>query len=242
MESGVSFNDLSWPCDLSDDLKSELFEISQYREGMENIGLRLANARLEGVVYVMEGLASISLVVEDSHMLVGGVVGREDWIGAGLIINPFVPDLVCEELEPFKALFFPKPKILEIAENHNEAYKWLYYCNQEMQARWIQTNLSALHHKESRIVFALVMLFTKKQVRAGFMPDIHITHQQLSNMTYVSRPRVSEVLKQMEAEGVIEQNRHQIFLLSKDELFQRLSKLNISLYDPRILNAYNIYK
>lgn len=237
MNTSFTHTDLSWPCTLSDSLKDALLDVSDFREGIESVGLRLANPKLEGIVYVIDGLASVSMVVEDSHMLVGGIIGRCDWLGAGQLISSVVPDLVCEELEPIKTLFFPKQKVIEIAEQNYEAYKWLYYCSREMQSRWIQTNLSALHNKESRVVFALVMMFVKKNVRAGVVPDVHITHQQLSNLTYVSRPRVSEVLKELEQEGVIEQNRHHIYLLSRERLFDRLNKLNLSVYDPRISNA-----
>lgn len=225
--------DLVWPCSLSDNVKEQLMAMAEYREGIEMLGLRLVNPEIKGMIYLLQGLVSASVVVEDSHMLVGGIMGTHDWIGAGQIASDSSPDIVCEELEPVTSLYFPGKKVLALAEQNFEVYKWLYFCSREMQARWAQTNLAALHNKESRVVFALVMLFLKKGMRSGIKTDVYISHQQLSNLTYVSRPRVSEVLKALEQEGIVEHDRHRLFLMDEKGLMARLNNLNVSIYDPR---------
>jgi len=226
-----SIDAIHWPCTLSNDLKYQLFDIAQRGKGMPNMQKKQA---LPGVYYITSGHATLSFLSENMNKTLGIVIGVNDWVGANSLGNNADIYLLSIELEPIEYLLFPKQKIAQLAEKNNEVFKFLYYCMIQMQPRLQQAQLTALHNKEIRIVYTLLTLAQKKQGLQGVKTSINITQDQLCTVTGLSRPRINEVLKNIEKAHEISIERGKVHIIDINALGNRLNQLNAMFNDPRI--------
>jgi CRP/FNR family cyclic AMP-dependent transcriptional regulator len=156
MMTESSVDNIQWPCDLSGNLKQQLLNIAQPREGLQRL------PEVSGIYHITHGLAILYYTADYMNNNLGFVFGTHDWIGARTIADN--PKLFLQhiELEPIKYLFFPRKKILLLAENNHEVYKLLYFCLAKVQPIHLQAQLTAMHDKEVRIAYTLLALAKKK--------------------------------------------------------------------------------
>ncbi|WP_028863026.1 Crp/Fnr family transcriptional regulator [Psychromonas aquimarina] len=222
---------INWPCPLSNTLKRQLLDIAQCGKGLPNTQKKAA---FPGLYYITSGLATLSFLSENMNNTLGFVLGVNDWVGANSLGNSADLFFLTVELEPVEYLFLSKQKIAQLAENNNEVFKFLYYCMIQMQPRSQQAPLTALHDKEIRIVYTLLALAQKKQTLKGVKTTIDITQEQLCTVTGLSRPRINEVLKNIEKAQEISIERGKIHIIDINALGERLNQLNSMFSDPRI--------
>ena len=228
--SDVNVDNIKWPCSISDDLKQQFAEISQPGKGLPNTQKKM---EFPGIYYITSGLATLSVLSENMNNTLGFVVGTDDWVGAntiGYLSNIF---LLTVEIEPVKYLFFCRKKVALLAEKNLEVYKFLFHCLNKMQPVFWQVSLTALHDKEIRIVYTLLSLAQMKKTIKGAKVSIKITQEQLCAVTGLSRPRINEVLKNIEKAHEISIERGVIHIIDIAALGQRLNQLNMMFNDPR---------
>lgn len=226
-------DEIIWPCELSKQMKDLLMAIALSKTGIEGIGLTSLSPQFKGVCYIQQGTALICTPSGDLNNILGAVIGQGDWLGALTLFRNYQPHLITEEIKTVNLLLFPAAKVTLLAKQYPETYKWLYFAAHSAQPKWIQANLTGLHNKQIRVVYALLELMAKQPKINGVIATIFISQQQLSLLTGISRPRVNEVLKDIEKSGEIALQRKAIKIINLPALGARLQHLNMSFRDPR---------
>ncbi|WP_061017211.1 Crp/Fnr family transcriptional regulator [Vibrio splendidus] len=223
---------IQWPCELSADLIESLIDIAVLKTGVHSIEITQKFQNLPGVFYILSGSAGICFSTENMKSLSGGIIGRGDWIGALSIHADYKLFAVAEEVEPITMVLFPANKILELAERKCMVYKWLLHSGTKAQSIWMQAYLSSIHEKEQKTIYVLLELAARQTNIAGATVSINISQTQLSTITGISRPRLNEVLKGIEQQGLVKTQRGKVFITDVEGLYEHISPMNLMIRDP----------
>ncbi|WP_060981440.1 Crp/Fnr family transcriptional regulator [Vibrio splendidus] len=223
---------IQWPCELSADLIESLIDIAVLKTGVHSIEITQKFQNLPGVFYILSGSAGICFSTENMKSLSGGIIGRGDWIGALSIHADYKLFAVAEEVEPIIMVLFPANKILELAERKCMVYKWLLHSGTKAQSIWMQAYLSSIHEKEQKTIYVLLELAARQTNIAGTTVSINISQTQLSTITGISRPRLNEVLKGIEQQGLVKIQRGKVFITDVEGLYEHISPMNLMIRDP----------
>ncbi|MEZ8828276.1 Crp/Fnr family transcriptional regulator [Vibrio cyclitrophicus] len=223
---------IQWPCDLSQDLIHSLLEIALFKTGVHSLEITKKFQNLPGVFYILKGSAGICFSTENMKSLSGGVIGKGDWIGALTIHANYNLFAVAEEVEPITMVFFPADKVLELAEKKCMVFKWLLHCGVKSQSIWMQAFLSSIHEKEQKTIYVLLELAARQTNVTGAKVSINISQTQLSTITGISRPRLNEVLKSIEQQGLVTIQRGKVSISDFEGLYERISPTNLMIRDP----------
>ncbi len=194
---------------------SGLSEYSQYSRTNEG-----------GVYYVSQGILSISFTSENTNSMNATLISSNTWMGGGIMNSGLLLKATIDEIYPTIIICFPKEKIDRLAATNDEVYKWLYHCTLDVQKCWLQAQLCSLYDRECRIVFSLLDISKRLPSVKGSLLKIDISQKQLSQITGISRPRLNEVLKQLETVGEISLERGSIHLIDIPALSLRTHKLD----------------
>ncbi|WP_019027613.1 Crp/Fnr family transcriptional regulator [Colwellia piezophila] len=233
MVKNITIDDIAWPCELSLTLKKSLLSIASFKDGITSLGGSPKHPFSSGICYLFEGIVILSTSTLDTSATVGGVIGPQDWIGAGVMDESYRPIYTSEEVVPVVLMAFPKKLLLKLAEQDSEVFKFLFYIAQKSLKKWTQAAATVIHDKEMRIVFSLLELLVLHPKKDDEIPPIKISQQQLAFLSGISRPRVNEVLKALEIAEEIEITRGSLRIINLPKLAARLNNLNVSLRDPR---------
>ena len=223
---------IQWPCELSADLIESLIDIAILKTGVHSFEITQKFQNLPGVFYILSGSAGICFSTENMKSLSGGIIGRGDWIGALSIHADYKLFAVAEEVEPITMVLFPANKILELAERKCMVYKWLLHSGTKAQSIWMQAYLSSIHEKEQKTIYVLLELAARQTNIAGATVSINISQTQLSTITGISRPRLNEVLKGIEQQGLVKIQRGKVFITDVEGLYEHISPMNLMIRDP----------
>lgn len=220
--------DIEWPCELSAEIKALLLECAIEVNGVPK---RNPNSRAQqgGVFYVTQGIMSVTFSADKTNTMNAGLVGSGMWFGGTVMSSDISFNATLDEILPISFLYFPKEKVDKLAQANHEVYKWLYYSTVEVQKDWIQAQICSLYDRESRVVFSLLQIAQRLPSVQGSLIKIDISQKQLSQITGISRPRLNEVLKALEAQGEVSLERGSIHLLELNALQQRVAKLTTHL-------------
>ncbi|MBW3698098.1 Crp/Fnr family transcriptional regulator [Vibrio sp. T187] len=219
-----SFN-IQWPCELSDFLKQKLLECAIEFHGIPDRALS-ARVTQGGVFYITKGIMSVSFSAENTNSMNASLLGSGTWFGGSIMSASMSFNATVDELLPVSFIYFPKDKIDKLALSNNEVYKWLYFSVLEVQQDWLKSQLCSLYDRESRIVFSLLQIAKRLPSVQGSLVKIDISQKQLSQITGISRPRLNEVLKELEAQKELSLERGSIHILDIPALSQRISHLD----------------
>ncbi|NQZ81352.1 MAG: Crp/Fnr family transcriptional regulator [Colwellia sp.] len=234
MRNEISINDIVWPCELSTSLKKNLLSIASLKFEITPLGGSPKNPFSGDICYLFEGIAVLCTSTPNTSTTVGGVIGPQDWFGVGGLDESFRPIYTTEEVVPVVLMAFPNKLLLKLAEQDNEVFKFLFYIAQKLLKKWTQTAATVIHDKEMRIVYYLLELRVLHPKKDDVIPIIKISQQQLSFLSGISRPRVNEVLKELEVAEEIEIARGSLRIINLPKLSARLNNLNVSMRDPRL--------
>lgn len=223
---------IQWPCELPQELIDSLVEIAVFKTGIHSLEITQKFQNLPGVFYILSGSAGICFSTENMKSLSGGVIGKGDWMGALTIHAEYNLFAVAEEVEPISMILFPADKVLELAEEQCMVFKWLLHCGTRAQSIWMQAYLSSIHEKEQKTIYVLLELAARQNNIAGEFVSINISQTQLSTITGISRPRLNEVLKGIEQQGLVKIQRGKVFITDVEGLYERISPMNLMMRDP----------
>jgi hypothetical protein len=223
---------IDWPCELPLQTKLDLLAISKEKTFIRDVQTAFGKKWNRGVIYFFDGLASYSLISAEMKPLIGCVLGHNSWIGGLQTFNFPKFILHAEEIEPLSAIYFPKQKMEELAQKDPIIYKFLYSLVQLNQPKHWQAIVISHYPIEIRLIYALIELLAHKRNIVGEIPHIKITHQKVSNLTGLSRPRISEVFKQLQSEELISLSRGVIWINNVDKLYSKLESVSFDFYDP----------
>ncbi|MDD1825366.1 Crp/Fnr family transcriptional regulator [Photobacterium sp. ZSDE20] len=223
---------IQWPCELPQELIDSLVEIAVFKTGIHSLEITQKFQNLPGVFYILSGSAGICFSTENMKSLSGGVIGKGDWMGALTIHAEYNLFAVAEEVEPISMILFPADKVLELAEEQCMVFKWLLHSGTRAQSIWMQAYLSSIHEKEQKTIYVLLELAARQNNIAGEFVSINISQTQLSTITGISRPRLNEVLKGIEQQGLVKIQRGKVFITDVEGLYERISPMNLMMRDP----------
>jgi len=220
---------IKWPCELPSTTK-EAIVLNATR--IQQLGPVTTQGRqLNGVMYIKRGIAGIGFSSEHTNTMNAAIFGTGNWLGAS-VINHVIRVLAnIEQVEPIEIIFFAKDKIEQLAEKDPNIFKWLYYGSLQSQHQWLTAQAVSLHDREVRVIYTLLEIAKYANQVQGSVSAVHASQKQLSIMAGISRPRLNEVLKMLEASGEISVSRGSIHLLDQQSLTERLSKLDVSIID-----------
>ena len=226
------FDQIDWPCELSDSVIEKLSRIATLKYGIDALEITKGYRSVQGVYYILKGSAGLCFSTQNMRNMSGGVVGCGDWIGALTIYKEYQLFAVAEEVNPITMIFFPKNKVQELAEQDPEIYKWLLHCATKIQSVWMQAYLTSIHEKEQKTIYVLLELAARQGANIDDVAQIDVSQSQLSTITGISRPRLNEVLKNLEKKNGIKTHRGRVVISNFDVLYQRISPMNLMLRDP----------
>lgn len=218
---------IQWPCELPNATK-EAIVLSAMR--IQQFGSATApNRAMKGVIYIKRGIAAIGLTSEHTNTMNSGIFGTGNWLGGSMINHGSRILAHVEQIEPVEVIFFAKDKIDHLANNDPYIYKWLYHASISTQQQWLNAQVVSLHDRETRVIFALLQIAQHTKQVKGSKTAVHASQKQLSMITGISRPRLNEVLKMLEAKEEISVSRGVIHLLEPTKLSEQLRKLESSI-------------
>ncbi|OED89034.1 Crp/Fnr family transcriptional regulator [Vibrio crassostreae] len=223
---------IQWPCELPQELIDSLIEIAVFKTSVHSLEITQKFQNLPGVFYILSGSAGICFSTENMKSISGGVIGRGDWIGALSVHADYNLFAVAEEVEPITMVLFPAEKVLALAEEQCMVFKWLQHSGTRAQSIWMQAYLSSIHEKEQKTIYVLLELAARQNNIAGATVSINISQTQLSTITGISRPRLNEVLKGIEQQGLVKIQRGKVFITDIEGLYERISPMNLMMRDP----------
>nr|WP_119009227.1 Crp/Fnr family transcriptional regulator [Vibrio superstes] len=225
----MTIEDIVWPCDLPNELKEQLLNIAVPCQGIKALPFTLSYCSVPGVYYVVKGSCGLCFTTNDTKSVLGAVVGAKDWFGALNMGTGRKIFGVAEELEDIHFLMFPEAKVLKLAEREPLVYKWLFNAGVHAQSFIMQAMISAIHQKEQKVMYVLLELHSR-QSQSG--TTINASQAQLSSITGLSRPRLNEVLKGFEKQGLIEVQRNKVLIKDIEALSKLLSPMNLMMKNP----------
>ncbi|WP_117234018.1 Crp/Fnr family transcriptional regulator [Vibrio maerlii] len=210
---------IQWPCPLSEDTKQALIDIAQTTDS-------LSHPNEQGVFYVLHGIAFVHFSPETVvNTMNSAVIRRGIWVGSPEQNKRIQVHSHVEEVSPLQLVFFPHDKLNKLCEVNLEVYKFLYHSREAMTSSWLTSQLVTLFDKETRIVYTLTELAEYAQNIQGSVIRLELSQKQLSTITGISRPRLNEVLKNLESANELSLERGNIFINDLKRLKERLMKI-----------------
>ncbi|GAA4502524.1 Crp/Fnr family transcriptional regulator [Pseudaeromonas paramecii] len=220
----------TWPGDIATSLQQALLAIARPVDLLQQYN------RLNpppGIFYLEQG--AVLLAIPDGQMKrsIGMALGPGDWWGFHAF-NPEVHQLfsLMEVLLPPVAWLLPKAEVEGLGRQQPEVYKWLFAIALQQHGVRLQLNLNSWHSLPQRVAYLLLHLGDRcgQDLPEGL--QLPISQQQLSLLAGISRPRLNEVLKQFELDGLLRLARGRILLLDLPGLRAPLQCLNLMFHDP----------
>jgi CRP-like cAMP-binding protein len=226
------YDQINWPCDLSTTVIEKLKKIAVLKHGIDALEITQKYQNIPGVYYILRGSAGLCFSTQNMRNMSGGVVGCGDWIGALTIYKEYRLFAIAEEVAPITMILFPRKKVQDLAEQEPEIYKWLLHCATSIHSVWMQAYLSSIHEKEQKTIYVLLELAARQSAGRDEMTRIDVSQSQLSTITGISRPRLNEVLKNLEKKNGIKTHRGRVVISDFDVLYQSISPMNLMLRNP----------
>lgn len=189
---------------------SHLTEVSLARGQV----LHEADAPPQGVYFLDEGVASLSVSTEEGSQLELSIVGKEGTAGERAIFKEGRFIVRCEMITDGRAHRMP-PAAFEKEFHRGGALYEIVLAR--LEARITETSQTALcnqmHPIEQRLSRWLLTLADRVQSE-----KLEITHEHMSNMLGVRRAGVTEALGSLRDEGLVTTKRGQIIILDRAKL------------------------
>jgi len=199
---------------------------------LKSVELTTGFFNFSGLIYIKRGRFSISLPQQNMDTLYSFIVELNGWFG-GLTLMPLPhPFLLINELENVELLYISKRRLTEIADANPLIYKWLLNIAADNMPQWFQAPLIALSNKKIRVIYCLATLLPLNKRNLNLI-EIETSQQKISDICGLSRPRVNEVLKELEQQKLIQVQHKKIIIPNTMALFKLLDEANLCFFDPR---------
>lgn len=225
--------------DMLQDIPSQL--LSYFKEEdfktttLKSVQLTTGFFNFSGLIYLNRGRFAISLPQQNLDTLYSFIIEGKTWFG-GLTVMPLPhPFLLIHEIENVELLYISKKRLTEIADAHPIIYKWLLNIAADNIPQWFQVPLIASSNKKIRVVYCLATLLPLNKSNLSVI-EIAASQQEISDICGLSRPRVNEVLKELQLREVLKVKHKKITIHNTTALFELLNEANLCFYDPRDTN------
>jgi len=199
---------------------------------LEKVELTTGFFNFSGLIYITKGRFSISMPQQNLDTLYSFIVEANGWFGALTLMPLPHPFLLINEIETVELLYISKDQLEKIADAHPLIYKWLLKIAADNIPQWLQVPLIALSNKKIRVIYCLATLLPLNKRDLSII-EIDASQQKVSDICGLSRPRVNEVLKELEQQKLIQVQHKKIIIQNTTALFKLLDEANLCFYDPR---------
>lgn len=223
----------SWPCGLSKETKEQLESISIHKEDSQLSFLR-SYQPFDGLYCISRGIISFGYETENNRGLtsVSATFGQGDWFGASSIANPMQTFIQAELVEPCKFHFFHRNQLLQLLKKNDEIYKLLYFITRESHVTVAQCHIISLAEMIPKVSYVLLDLLTKVRRYSPKSSHVQVSQVQLSRIAGVSRPKLNQILKQMEKDNTISVHYGSIEIVKPEALAVKLQDVDLSYKNP----------
>lgn len=166
-----------------------------------------AGEQLLGVFALLAGSCKFALTSQDGQEAIVTVVGAGGWLGEAAFFEgePYLAN--CTALRASQVLFLPREPFLAFCDRWPVVYRNLLQdtCTKLKQACWmaLQNNL---HNPELRLAHRLQLmpeLLAADPEQEWITLAERLPHELLAQMLGLSRPRISQAMKALELEGIV---------------------------------------
>jgi len=209
------------------------FKVEDFKTAtLKSVQLTTGFFNFSGLVYLKKGRFAISLPQQNLETLYSFIIEGKTWFG-GLTVMPLPhPFLLINEIEHVELLYISKNRLTEIADLHPIIYKWLLEIAADNIPQWFQVPLIASSNKKVRVIYCLATLLPLNKPSNSAI-EIEASQQKISDICGLSRPRVNEVLKELQQSELIKVQHKKITIYNTTALFELLNAANLCFYDPR---------
>lgn len=199
---------------------------------LKKVGLTTGFFNFSDLIFIKKGRFSISFPHSDLSTVFSFIIEPNSWFGALTFMSSPHPFVLINELEDAELLYISNSRLSELAEKNPLIYKWLLHVAADNIPKWFQAQLISFSHKKDRVIYCLATLVSPNNVwNENF--ELNVTQQELSELCGLSRPRVNEVLKDLEQQEFICVKHKRVTIKQPNALFSLLDEANLGFYDPR---------
>jgi CRP-like cAMP-binding protein len=211
----------------------QYFEKSNFKTtNLKDAGIETGFFQFSGLMYIKSGRFSISLPQTNMETIYSFVVGPQRWFGSVSLMGLPHPFVLINEIEKTELLYISTKRLIEIADNNPLIYKWLLNIATDNFPLWFQAPIIAFSSREIRVLYCLTTLLPLNNVDINPV-IINISQQRISDICGLSRPRVNEVLKELEQNKLLKLSHKKIQIMNIKKVFKKLDDANLAFYDPR---------
>ena len=179
--------------------------------------------RITHAFFPTTAVCAIAVGLASGDKAEAAIVGNDGFIGLPLLLGVSVSGTTKTVQVPGQGYLFSARQFIDLCRQHEPFRRALLgYCAFRLDLASRSLACNSFHSIRQRL--ARWLLFTRD--RAG-RDDFRLTHQALSEVLAVTRPRVSEVAAQLKASGVIDYRSGTVRILER----KRLEELSCECYE-----------
>ena len=209
-------------------LEESSFKLSS----LKDVGIQNGFFHLSGIFYLKSGRFTISIPQKNMETMYSFVFEPKHWFGSMSIMKFPSPFVMIHEVEKAKVMHIPENKLMEIAGKDPSIYKWLLKIATDNFPFWLQVPVITACSKDVRVIYYLTTLLPQRTTNDNHA-ELTISQQEISEICGLSRPRVNEVLKELEQQGILQLSYKKIKITDVKRFFERLDNVDLAFYDPR---------
>ena len=175
----------------------------------------------EAMFIIKEGAVKIYKLSPDGKEKTLAIISRGDCFGEMSLLDGLPRSAAAQALEDSRLLMLPREDFLElVASDPGVALKIIQVLAARLRAADQQIEYLAFGDARGRVASTLLDLGRKHAMPGpnGYTIDIRLTHQELANLSGVTRETASRILSEFEEDGLIRIQEKSIVILSEEGL------------------------
>lgn len=154
-----------------------------------------------------EGSAALSILSEDGHELIVHIAGPGDCFGEVALLDGQPRTASCTIREPGRIMTLPREVFLSLLDDPAITRRIIAALCGMLRGANHKADMLAYRPLRARVADALLA-----NARPGSPPQVRLTQQELAHICGAARPRVNQVIKELEAAGTIAKDGRTILL------------------------------
>lgn len=210
----MQMNTIVWPCELSANFKNTLMRSARICILDKDHQIVIGDGGMNGLFYALEGLVVLG-IEESTNTSPLCLLKPQQWFGATLIYKK--PDFRYQffSFDYAKLLFIPEEIVQNMANQHPEIYKFLYFSSlhrltENIDFLWITAGMPV----SQRVAYLLLKVSECFPTVTGARPMIPLSQTVLSKALGISRLSLSQALQRLKEKKIISIERKSIYIVN----------------------------
>ena len=196
---------------------SKLFQERQY--GRNDIVFFEADTGKYAYI-VKEGRVKVSRVLPSGKETILAFHETGEYFGEMALIDGQTTPATVTAVIPSTILVISQIEFSKLLHNPTVSQSLLKMLCQRCRDAWAQIEVLTFHHADSRIRVALYQLCQSRgrQTERGVKIQLHLTHQELADLTGISRETATRVLNNLQNQGAMKVETRRFLILDPEKL------------------------